>query len=157
MDLLPKSPIGNTKTSPNEMEFFWTMDHLGICDTEINNQDKEVLKNFENTVTYLEDEKQYVASLPWKTNHPALPSNFGLALNRLKSLCSKFEQDKDFMNRYVKILEEQKSRGFIERVADKYCKYSHYLAQHGVKRDTRTTPVRIAFDCSAKGMLVHLV
>ena len=68
------------------MESLWTMDHLGICDTEINNKDKEVLKNFENTVTYLEDEKQYVVSLPWKTNHPTLPSNFGLALNRLKSL-----------------------------------------------------------------------
>ena len=133
--------IGNTKTSPNEMESLWTMDHLGICDTEINNQDKEVLKNFENTVTYLEDEKQYVVSLPRKTNHPALPSNFGLALNRLKSLCSKFEQDNDFLNHYVKIMEEQESRGFIERVTDKYCKYSHYLAHHGVKRDTRTRGV----------------
>ena len=109
-------PIDNTKPSPNEMESLWTMDHLGICDTEIINQDKEVLKNFENTVTGLEDEKQYVVSLPWKTNYPALASNFGSALNHLKSLCSKFEQDNDFMNYYVKILEEQESRGFIERV-----------------------------------------
>ena len=88
--------------------------------------------------------------MPWKTNHPALPSNFGLTLNRLKSLCSKFEQDKDFINHYVKILEEQESRGFVERVTDTYCKYSHYLAHHGVKRDARTTPVRTEFNCSAK-------
>ena len=72
--------IGDIKTSPREMESLWTMDHLGICDTEINNQDKEVLRNFENGVAYLESEKQYIVSLPWKTNHPALPSNFGLAL-----------------------------------------------------------------------------
>ena len=77
--------------------------------------------------------KNNVVSLPWKTNHPALPSNFELALNYLKSLCSKFEQDKDFMIHYVKILEEQESRGFIERVTDKHCEYLHYLAHHGGK------------------------
>ena len=43
--------IGDAKTSPNEMESLWTMDHLGICETEIDNQDKELLKNFENIVT----------------------------------------------------------------------------------------------------------
>ena len=142
--------IGDVKTSQSEMESLWTMDHLGICETEINNQDKEVLKNFENTVTYSEEEQQYVVSLPWKTNHPTLPSNFGLALNRLKSLCSKFEQDEGFKNHYMKILVEQESRGFIERVTDQYCKDSHYLAHHGVKRDVKTTPVRIVFDCSAR-------
>ena len=142
--------IGNTKTSPSKMGSLWTMDHLGICDTEINNYDKEVLKNFENTVTYSENEKQYIVSLPWKPNHPSLPSNFGLALNRLKALCSKFERDKDFMTHYTNVLEEQETRGFIERVADKYCDNSHYLAHHGVKRESRTTPVRIVFDCSAK-------
>ena len=144
------SVISDIKTSPNEMESLWTMDHLGICETEINNQDKEVLKNFENTVTYLEEEQQYCVSLPWKANHPALPSNFGLALNRLKSLSSKFKQDPEFLNHYERILKEQESRGFIEKVTDKYCKESHYLAHHGVKRDVRTTPVRIVFDCSAK-------
>ena len=54
------------------------------------------------------------------------------------------------MNHYMKILKEQESRQFIERVTDKHCKDSHYLAHHGVKRDTRTNPVRIVFDCSAK-------
>ena len=53
------STIENIKTSPSEMESLWSMDHMGICDTEMNNQDKEVLKNFENTVTYSETENQY--------------------------------------------------------------------------------------------------
>ena len=144
------SVIENVKTNPSEMESLWTMDHMGICDTEINNQDKEVLRNFENTVTYSEEDNQYVVSLPWRTNHPPLPSNFGLALSRLKSLCRKFENDRDFMNQYSNVLKEQEARGFIERVTDKYDSNSHYLAHHGVKRDSRTTPVRIVFDCSAK-------
>ena len=144
------SIIANTKTSPSDMESLWTMDHLGICDTEINNQDKEVLKNFENTVSYSATDKQYIVSLPWKTNHPVLPSNFGLALNRLKALCSKFEKDNEFKDHYVNVLKEQENKGFIERVDDKYCTHSHYLAHHGVKRDSRTTPIRIVFDCSAK-------
>ena len=144
------SALENVKTSPSEMESLWTMDHMGICDTEIDNQDKEVLKNFENTVTYSEEERQYVVSLPWKVNHPPLPSNFGLALNRLKSLCKRFEMDREFMTHYTNVLNEQEARGFIERVSDKYCNDSHYLAHHGVKRDSRTTPVRIVFDCSAR-------
>ena len=146
------STIENIKTSPSEMESLWSMDHLGICDTEMNNQDKEVLKNFENTVTYSETENQYIVSLPWKVNHPQLPSNFGLALNRLKSLCRKFETDNNFMTHYTNVLNEQEVRGFIERVpvSDRFCSDSHYLAHHGVKRDSSTTPVRIVFDCSAK-------
>ena len=67
------SVIENVKTKPSEMESLWTMDHMGICDTEINDQDKEVLRNFENTVTYSEEYKQYVVSLPWRTNDPPLP------------------------------------------------------------------------------------
>ena len=144
------SVVENERTHKTEMESLWSMDHLGICDTEINNQDKEVLKNFENTVTYSEEDNQYVVSLPWKTNHPTLPSNFGLALNRLKSLSRKFQIDKDFMSHYSNVIREQETRGFIEQVTDKYNNNSHYLAHHGVKRDSRTTPVRIVFDCSAK-------
>ena len=54
------------------------------------------------------------------------------------------------MTHYTNVLKEQEARGFIERVSDKYQSNSHYLAHHGVKRDSRTTPVRIVFDCSAK-------
>ena len=97
---------------------------------------------------YSEEENQYIVSLPWKINHPPLPSNFGLALNRLKSLCKKFKFDKDFMCHYSNVIKEQEARGFIEQVKDKYCSDSHYLAHHGVKRESKSTPV--LFDCSVR-------
>ena len=47
-------------------------------------------------------------------------------------------------------MKEQETRVFIERVTNKYYNNSHYLAHHGVKRDSRAIPVRIVFDCSEK-------
>lgn len=50
------------------------------------------------------------------------------------------------------ITEEQEQRGFIAKfespgISNNPC---HYLAHKGVKKERVTTPVRIAYDCSAK-------
>ncbi|XP_068203541.1 uncharacterized protein [Palaemon carinicauda] len=60
-------------------------------------------------------EKQYVVALPWKSNKSRLPSNFGMALGRVKQQCAKFQKDEAFLNHYQKILKDQEDRGFIER------------------------------------------
>ena len=43
-------------------------------------------------------------------------------------------------------------RGFIEEVhpEERSAGVVHYLAHHGVTKDSVTTPVRVVFDCSAK-------
>ncbi|XP_066964381.1 uncharacterized protein [Macrobrachium rosenbergii] len=86
-----------------------------------------------------------------KGNIRRLTSNFGLALNRLKQQCVKFGKDIQCLEQYQKILKDQEDRRFIERV--EYFKTEedcHFLAHHGVKKDSATTPIRIVFNCSVR-------
>ncbi|XP_066959221.1 uncharacterized protein [Macrobrachium rosenbergii] len=135
------------KDPREDLESLWSLDHLGINCSEIAEQERKVLKNFESTITYSEIDKQYVVALPWKGNKRRLTSNFGLALNRLKQQCVKFQKDTQYLGHYQKILKDQKDRRFIERVECFKTEECHFLAHHGVKKDSATTPVRIVFDC----------
>ena len=136
----------------DDLERLWDLDHIGIMPGELDMESKSVLETFENSIEYSEPDKQYIVSLPWKPNHPTLPSNIGLARGRLKSLQCKFNTDHIFCEHYTAVVLDQERRGFIERVHEpEIHDKCHYLAHHGVKKDSRTTPVRIVFDCSAKG------
>ena len=79
------------------LEKLWSLDHLGINCSEITDQEKKVLQNFEDTITYSETDKQYIVALPWKGNKRRLTSNYGLALNRLKQQCVKFQKDTQYL------------------------------------------------------------
>ncbi|XP_066963243.1 uncharacterized protein [Macrobrachium rosenbergii] len=149
----------NNENPKTDLDALWSLDRLGIDCSELQEQDQRVLKDFESTITYSEIDKQYVVALPWKTNRFRLMTNFGLAMSRLRQQSIKFQKDVDYLEHYQKILQEQEDRGFIERViynkSDVDC---HYLAHHGVLRDSATTPIRIVFDCSSKQgdvVLVH--
>ena len=50
------------------------------------------MKRFEDSVSYDTVLGQYKVSLPWKDNKEDLPSNFGLALGRLRGLQRSFEK-----------------------------------------------------------------
>ena len=132
------------------LESLWAMDHVGITDDGSNEVDKLVMRDFENNITFNEEDRQYVVKLPWKEWPPVLSSNFGLAIGRLNNLLRKFQNDSVYFQHYQDILNEQEKRGFIERVKEGKTNGVHYLAHHGVKRESKTTPVRIVFDCSAR-------
>ena len=141
----------NLEDPGRDLKSLWEMDHLGIKEDELSLQERSVLENFEDTIEYSELECQYRVSLPWKGNKKRLSSNFGLALNRLKSQCSKFREDSLYLQNYSKVMSEQESRGFIERVPDwDLNEHCHFLAHHGVKKESRTTPIRVVYDCSAR-------
>ncbi|XP_068210329.1 uncharacterized protein [Palaemon carinicauda] len=124
-------------------------DKVGIDCNELKEHDRKVLEDFESTIVYSEMEKQYVVALPWKSNKSRLPSNFGMALGRVKQQCAKFQKDEAYLNHYQKILKDQEDRGFIERVdKNNVVEDCHYLAHHSVQKDSVTTPIRIVFDCS---------
>ncbi|XP_066974312.1 uncharacterized protein [Macrobrachium rosenbergii] len=139
------------KDSKEDLETLWSLDHLGIDCSEITEQERKVLENFESTITYSEIDKQYVVALPLKGNKRRLTSNFVLALNRLKQQCVKFQKDSQYVEHYQKILKDQEDRRFIQRA--EYFKTEedcHFLAHHGVKKDSATTPIRRVFDCSVR-------
>ena len=149
--------VGDSTSLPyktkDDLNALWELDHIGIKENELDEKSILVLKDFEENLKFIEDEGQYEVSLPWKIDPIKLPSNFGLAKGRLRSIQNKFVQDKKFAEQYSKVMEEQEKRGFIERVPCEEinnCKYpQHYLAHHGVKKDSLTSALRVVFDASA--------
>ncbi|XP_068240206.1 uncharacterized protein [Palaemon carinicauda] len=133
----------------NDLDILWNLDKVVIDCNELKEHDQKVLEDFESTIVYSEMEKQYVVALPWKSNKSRLPSNFGMALGRVKQECAKFQKDEAYLNHYQKILKDQEDRGFIVRVdKNNVVENCHYLAHHSVQKDSATTPIRIVFDCS---------
>ncbi|XP_068205435.1 uncharacterized protein [Palaemon carinicauda] len=68
----------------NDLDILWNLDKVGIDCNELKEHDRKVLEDFESTIVYSEMEKQYVVVLSWKSNKSRLPSNFGMALGRVK-------------------------------------------------------------------------
>ena len=81
-------------------------------------------------------------------------SDYELCVNHLKSLQRKFLKEPELIRKYNQIIEEQLSKGIVERVAaekDNERENVHYLPHHAVKgRDRETTKLRIVYDGLAK-------
>ena len=138
-----------------DLNALWELDHVGIKSTEVSNRAKDILRKFEDTVRYNPGNKQYTVQLPWRSSKKhLLPTNFKLALGRLRGLQKKFKSNPEFCNQYSTIIQEQEDRGFIEQVSSKESNNAnrmiHYLPHQGVKKDSATTPVRVVYDCSAR-------
>ncbi|XP_066941290.1 uncharacterized protein [Macrobrachium rosenbergii] len=132
-DIIMTEGATQLKDPREDLEGLWSLDHLGINCSEITEQEWKVLKNFESTITYSQIDKQYVVALPWKGNKRRLTSNFGLALNRLKQQCAKFQKDTRYLEHYQKILKDQEDKRFVERVECFKTEDCHFLAHHGIK------------------------
>ena len=99
--------------------------------------------------------------LPWRDNHPAISSDYELCVNRLKSLQRKLLKEPELIREYNQIIEEQLSKGILEKVAAEKDNekedvlYLLYLPHHAViRRDRETTKLRIVYDGSAKPLNV---
>lgn len=141
----------NYKTPKEDLNKLWELDHIGILPNEITQETKDTMEQFEQSITYNTQTNQYSVCLPWKNNKSQLPSNFNLALGRLRSLQHAFIKNPDYYQQYSKVIAEQVDRNFIERVDPRDDPPDvHYLPHHGVKKDSLTTPIRVVYDCSAK-------
>jgi hypothetical protein len=90
--------------------------------------------------------------LPWKPDHPTLPTNYNIAKRRTQNTIYRLKQQPEMLQKYGEIINEQKRRGFIEKVpnAEIPSRNAHYIPHHGVKKESTTTPIRIVYDCSCK-------
>ncbi|XP_065204074.1 uncharacterized protein LOC135834164 [Planococcus citri] len=131
----------------NDLKCLWELDTLGIK-TEIDMNDDIALKSFDETIQY--ENNRYNVSWPLIEEEPELKTNYGLALGRLDNLLKKSNQ-KDLAE-YDKIIKQYLEAEFIEPVEDKdpVGNLISYLPHHGVKTESKTTPLRIVFDGSAK-------
>lgn len=129
----------------------WDLDVLGMLDVG-ESDDDVVERNFNESITY--DGCRYTVALPWKVNHPVLPSNYGLARRRLTNTLTKLRENDANLETYHELIQNQLKAGFIELVESptvaEPSSNVHYLSHRAVFKVSKTTPVRIVFDCSAK-------
>ncbi|MCP4486607.1 MAG: hypothetical protein GY820_04700, partial [Gammaproteobacteria bacterium] len=141
-----------TTDTTTTLEDFWKLESIGIMDSPILNDDDVALEKFNKSVFYKDG--RYHVKWPWKADNPPLPDNYGLAFGRFKSLVSRFKGDKELLQKYAAIMEDQCKKGIIEPVpqaAEATESLKHYLPHHPVLTpDKTTTKVRIVYDASAK-------
>ena len=128
------------------LERFWQIESVGVQPNS-SEEMPDFLKYYQDLSIMLEDGR-YSAKLPWRPEHPPLPSNAEVTKHRTRSMIRKLTTDPEKLRMYNDIIQEQLSRGFIERVnnPDLTNGECHYIAHHAVLKDSTTTPLRIVYD-----------
>ena len=137
---------GEIKSLDTTLKQFWSLDSVGINPDEISCKDSEAYEKFKTSLKY--EDGHYVASLPWKKDHPKLANNFLLAKCRLKGVLKQLKRN-NLLHRYDQLIKEQLRKDFIEIVSDAVPYKAHYIPHLPVMRNSETTPLRIVYDCSA--------
>ncbi|KAL9977059.1 hypothetical protein ACROYT_G014423 [Oculina patagonica] len=137
----------------NTLKDFWETEAIGIKD--LTQPETETDESFKIDVAWSGD--RYEVKLPWKEDClPLSFDNYLLCESRLRSLHHKLRKDPELLAEYDKIIQDQLSKGIIEKVPnedsnEKNAAQSHYLPHHAVvRKDRETTKVRIVYDGSAK-------
>ena len=90
----------------------------------------------------------YQVGLPWKEDHPVLPTNKAMALRRLNYLKRRFEKDPELYRNYKEKMQEYLELGYAQRVtedAEEVKDPIWYIPHHNTG-----SKFRIVFDCAAK-------
>lgn len=142
-----------SRTTSLDMEKFipqlWELESIGIQEEKYTPEESSAYSAYYESVVY--ENSQYWVKLPWKLDRGHLPTNYHVAKHRLQSTLKKLKQNPNHVKLYSEIIEEQEKKGFIERVGDaRVTPATHYLPHLAVVKDSKTTPIRIVFDCSAR-------
>ena len=148
-ELIPGEIDSYVENGIEKAHKLWDLDSIGINLKEQSPDEKFVYDEYLKTVKY--ENNQYWVRLPWKVNRPPLPTNYPIALGQLYSQINNLSKDSSLLDFYNQIIHEQIERGFIEEVPNAYVSQdTHYLPHHGVRKDSKTTPLRIVYNCSSK-------
>ena len=113
METLTNDLLIDTCFCPNNLDDtlkrFWDLESLGIMKDE-----SSVYAKFTQKITFIGD--RYQVCLPWRNDHPPLPTNYEISLRRLHSLIRRLKQDKALFAEYDSIIKDQIRRGIVELV-----------------------------------------
>ena len=123
------------------------LDVLGRADTT-GDQDC-VFGEFKEQLTRSE-EGWYETALPWKGNHPPLPTNREGSVRRLNSLVRKLRRT-DMLPEYDAVIREQLKDGIVEKAPAEVKGREFYLPHRAVVRENaESTKLRVVYDASAR-------
>ena len=136
------------QTTSSSYETLCRMDVLGLEDKP--NGDQSVV--YEEFIEQLSrsPEGWYETGLPWKGDHPPLPSNKSGSLKRLGSLVRRLEKTGK-LDAYDAIIQEQLQEGVIEEAEMAASEREFYIPHKAVVRGSaESTKMRIVYDASAR-------
>ncbi|XP_057379622.1 uncharacterized protein LOC130701716 [Daphnia carinata] len=132
----------------DDVSQLWSLEVLGIVPDDESNDSAATYQS--SCISY--HCNRYTARLPWKTEHPVLPSNYLICQRRTRHTVHSLLKKPNMLQLYSKIIRDQLEAEFIEKVprtlqTPKGC---HYIPHFPVEKDSITTPIRIVYDCSCR-------
>ena len=131
------------------IEKFWSIESAGTLPAQPQSCN-QFTDNYLKSI--VQDESgSYVAKFPWKNDHAPLPTNFKVCARRTRALARRLTNTPDLLQMYNNIIKEQERRGFIEKIDSSPSNSPvHYIPHHHVSKESKTTPIRIVYDCSCR-------
>lgn len=125
------------------------LETIGLGDAD-DDENEKWLKDFQEKLDF--NGERYEVRFSWTEEADKLPSNYYLALGRLKSLRKKYISEKpEVFKQCQEIIQEQLKKGMIEKAPITKGERVHYLPHHVVERpDKQFTKYRMVFDASSK-------
>ncbi|XP_068246293.1 uncharacterized protein [Palaemon carinicauda] len=123
------------------------LDRVGIAPSEqYTVREAEAMRKVSQSV--VRNPEGYQVSLPFGSD--ARPNtNYRNAVAHLESLQTKFRKDREYFDQYQGVIDKYLEAGFISEVKEPKIE-GYYMPHFGIKKDSRTTPLRIVFNASAK-------
>ena len=134
----------------SDYEKLCALDVLGLADSPAGDQ-LQVYKEFREQLTRDPEKGWYETGLPWKGDHPPLPTNKEGSLRRLHTQLSKLRR-MGKLGEYDAIIRDQQTEGVVEPAPLQATGKEFYMPHRAVIRETaETTKMRVVYDCSARG------
>ena len=149
-----KHPVVLEEDAHFDLEKLWDFETIGIKETpgkELPHDDMVAFKRFSETVVVEEGR----VSVQWlkKDAIEELPTNFPIALNRLKTSLKNLSKNPEYFEKYNQNFSDQLEKGVIEKVTPDMERgfQKHYIPHHAVITPLHnTTKMRVVYDASAK-------
>ncbi|VDM96424.1 unnamed protein product [Onchocerca ochengi] len=124
----PSPIICSVCTNPNlDLENFWKLEMIGIQESPTDNDDKQAMSHFKQTIIKLDGRYQICWS--WKDSKTKLSDDYGLCTRRLKNLVRRLRSSS--LLTYDTTLKERLLNGVIEEVPPEDERgVVHYLPHH---------------------------
>ncbi|XP_064475507.1 uncharacterized protein LOC135389381 [Ornithodoros turicata] len=133
---------------------FWDLEHLGITDNLTPDQDDQALmERFEGSIEF--QDGRYRVNLPFKQQPRVdLPSNRGVALERMKRMSTRLARGPEMLARYDEAIRTYLEEGHAEKVksaSDEADTGQVYYMPHRpvIRESSATTKLRVVFDASS--------
>ena len=132
-------PAQDDETLDEILPRFWELHSLVIADSL--KVEDGVLRNFNESVSFIKQEGRYSVQLPWKQDRSPLPSNLGLCKKRLRALVGRLGRNPDQLVNYDQIIHSQLKEGFIGKVENPYRHTGtlHHIPHHPFIEEERVT------------------